>query len=173
MLKTVLLAILLIHLTYFNFLSAEETESASNQLIKIHLNSRILSFFENDSLIFSFPIRVGSSILPTPSGKAIIWIKRERPVFRYLTGPKKGEFLPWADCANGLKRIDYSKMRALGLEYKGGEKRYSIHSVTCSETIGLATSNGCIGLSIPDMLQLFPLVQKGIEVIITDDKTLD
>lgn len=169
MLRTVLFIILLIHLTYFNFLSAEETESASIQLIKIHLNSKILRLFENDSLILSFSIRVGSSIFPTPSGKAVIWIKRERPVFRYLTGPKKGEFLPWADCANGLKRIDYNKMRALGLEYKGGEKRYSIHSVTCSETIGFADSNGCIGLSIQDMLQLFPLVQKGTEVIITDD----
>lgn len=169
MLRTVLFAILLIHLAYPNFLSAQETESLSNQLIKIHLNSRILRFLENDSLIFSFPIRVGKTELPTPSGKAIIWIKRERPVFRYLTGPQKGEILPWADCADGLKRIDYSKIRALGLEYEGGEKRYSIHSVTCSETIGLAASNGCIGLSIPDMLQLFPLVQVGTEVIITDD----
>lgn len=169
MLRTVLFAMLLIHLTHLNFLSAEEAEPVSNQLISIHLNSRILRFFENDSLILSFPIRVGKIETPAPLGKAVIWIKRERPVFRYLTGPKKGEFLSWADCADGLKRIDYSKMRALGLEYKGGEKRYSIHSITCSKTIGLATSNGCIGLSIPDMLQLFPLIQLGTEVIISND----
>jgi lipoprotein-anchoring transpeptidase ErfK/SrfK len=47
--------------------------------------------------------------------------------------------------------------------------QYSIHSITCPETAGRAISHGCIGITIEDMLVLYPKVPVGTKVIITDD----
>jgi len=149
----------------------------------------LLDFFENDSLVFQFQIGIGKPHRETPIGEGYIYEKRERVIFRYSDpGPEKGKIITRAECADGLKRINYKLMRALGLHYTKmaenqkiikrlhlktqGEERYSIHSVTCEETIGHALSKGCIQLRIADMLKLFPLVREGeggTKFIITDD----
>lgn len=160
-----------------------------HQLIRIHLKRYVLEFFENDSLHFSFPIRVGKKLRPTPFGEGYIYEKRERPLFRYVDpGPKKGLIVDSAECGSGKIKVQYKNMRALGLHYidmapnqrivrrlhlrEDGEERYSIHSVTCEETIGTKISKGCIGMRIPDLLLLFPHVftgPEGTKFVITDD----
>ncbi|MDI6734316.1 MAG: L,D-transpeptidase [Patescibacteria group bacterium] len=169
------------------FVGAMEIISAQEkQLLLIHLKSFCLDFFENDSLIFQFSIRTGKSQRPTPLGEGYVYEKREKPVFRYADyGSNQGKIIYFAECENGLKKIDYKIMRSLGLCYErmdsgqgivkklhlqeNGEKRYSIHSIACDETIGKAMSKGCVGLRTNDMLQLFPRVKNGAKFIIIDN----
>ncbi|MBI5732945.1 L,D-transpeptidase [Candidatus Jorgensenbacteria bacterium] len=168
---------------------AEGQTDTVNQLILIHLKSRILEFFENDSLVSVYPIRVGKPSRSTPLGEGYVAVKREKPVFRYVDpGPKQGMIVDTAECGDGFKRVNYKVMRSLSLYYTSmvpgqkiikirylkpeGEDRYSIHSVTCGETIGQAISKGCVGMRIPDMLGFFPKVivgKDGAKFIVTDD----
>jgi len=172
--------IFLIFLGFFGVEAEAQNDllSLPKQLLVIHRNSRIMTFFENDSLVFTFRIRVGKKTTPTPLGEGYIYIKRERPIFRYIDpGPKQGQIVDTADCASGKKVVNYSKMRALGLHYDTlmadkkvmkklklwpvGERRYSVHSVTCEETIGQAVSNGCVGMIIEDMFKIYDRVRIG------------
>ncbi|MBI2676618.1 MAG: L,D-transpeptidase [Candidatus Yanofskybacteria bacterium] len=131
----------------------------NKQLILINLTKRTLEFYDQDKIIFKCRIRVGKRGTPTPVGSGYVYEKRERPVFRYVDpGPQQGEVINYAECADGLKKVVHSKMRALGIRIKNTD-RYSIHSTTCSETIGKPLSNGCIGMTVQDMLKLYPLVQ--------------
>lgn len=169
----------------FNFGIAQDSAAVSDQLIKIHTKACILEFFENDTLVFAFPIRVGKMDTPTPLGTAYIYVKRNPPVF-YKIDTDSGErrILYETECGDGIKKINYKNMRAIGLRYekaiidpKIAQKlnlgahpvRWSIYSTVCSETIGLAVSNGSIGMTIPDMLKLFPRVKTGTPVVISDD----
>ncbi|MDA2922895.1 lytic murein transglycosylase [Patescibacteria group bacterium AH-259-L07] len=182
------ISMVIILIACFSVVFAQDDVAVSNQLIKIHVRARILEFFENDSLVFAFPIRVGKMDRPTPLGTAYVYIKRNPPIFHYID-PESGErkILYEAECGDGIKKINYKNMRALGLRYEKAiidpkiarelnlgkhPQRYSIHSTTCSETVGLAISNGCIGMTIPDMLELYPRVNEGTPVVITNDSTL-
>lgn len=138
-----------------------------NQLIIISLSTKTLEFYDQNKLIFKCSVRIGKKGTPTPLGTGYIYEKRDRPVFRYVDpGPQKGEIINYAECGDGLKKVNHSKMRALGIKTKNTTK-YSIHSTTCSETIGQAISNGCIGTTVQDMLKLYPLVKEGAVVEIT------
>lgn len=156
------------------------------QCIHIHLKSKKLEFYENDNLIYTFEVRIGKAKTPTPPGEGYIYLKRKHPVFRYLDpGPQQGQKIEFAECASGNIPVDYTKMRSLGLNYtyvdlksaaiqalrikQYGERRYSIHSTTCSETIGHAVSNGCMGMQVSDMLILFSRVEVGARFFITKD----
>lgn len=161
----------------------EAAKAGEYGLIVIHRRGRFLEFVRNDSTVFVAPVRVGKKNFPTPLGNGYIGEKRSRPIFRFVDpGPKRGQIVDSAECATGKVRVNYKKMRALMLHYDslvlsekiikrrhldvGGEERFSIHSVTCGETIGQAISKGCIGISIPDMLKLFEFVRadhSGIE----------
>ena len=146
--------------------SAEQQKNLpeSQQLILINLTTRTLEFYNQDKFVFKCRVRIGKKKTPTPLGIGHVYEKREKPVFRYVDpGPQQGQIVNYAECANGLKKVNHSKMRALGISING-ETKYSIHSTTCSETIGQNISNGCIGMTIPDMLKLYPLVEEGVEV---------
>lgn len=147
--------------------SPPKNTSPLKQLILINLTDRTLKFYDQDKLVFKCSVRIGSRGTPTPLGMGYVYEKRDRPVFRYVDpGPQQGQVIDYAECSDGLKKVNHSKMRALGLNMKG-EIKYSIHSTTCSETIGKPLSNGCIGVTVQDMLKLYPLVEKGAEVKVT------
>ncbi len=151
--------------------SAAKTASHQNtfppqqqQLILINLTTRTLKLYSQDKLVFESKVRVGSDETPTPLGMGYIYEKRDRPVFRYVDpGPQQGQVVNYAECGDGLKKVNHSKMRALGIRIKNTD-RYSIHSTTCSETVGKAISNGCIGMTVQDMLKLYPLVSQRTQV---------
>jgi len=138
--------------------------SLPQQLILINLTTKTLEFYDQDKLVFECSVRIGKRGTPTPLGIGFVYEKRDRPIFRYVDpGPQQGQVVNYAECGDGLKKVIHSKMRALGLNMKG-EIKYSIHSTTCSETIGKPLSNGCIGMTVPDMLKLYPLVKEGTKV---------
>jgi len=135
-----------------------------------------VDFIRNDTLVRTYPIRIGNDTNKTPLGTGIITYKISRPVFRYVDpGPKKGKIVDVSECMEETVKIDYRKMRALRMVYSEmkepkkeirrrgltpkGEYRFSFHSVVCPETIGKAISKGCVGLSIPDMLDLYKAVR--------------
>ena len=144
------------------------TGSNYNKLILVEIQKNSLKLFENGELKKEFPVRVGKKETPTPTGEGYIFEKREGAIFRYQDPPNKGKIIRWSSLSDGrIIKVPYKKIRALGFRIKGHHTdKYSIHSVTDPATIGQAVSNGCIGMKIEDMLELYPLVEKGTKLII-------
>jgi len=160
---------LLIPLFFINLFSVpKQSTDSEDQLILVSLKTKTLQFFENGKLIHEFSVRIGKSLTPTPIGEGYIYEKRKKPIFRYVDpGPNQGQIIKLAECGDGFKEVDYLKMRSLAIKING-MRRYSIHSTTCSETMGQAISNGCIGMNIPDMITLYPRVHTQIKIKIVE-----
>lgn len=158
-----------------------DIQKNDNQKILVILDERLVEFHENDSLKFSATIRIGKDSTPTPVGRGFIYEKRPIAYFHYTIGPQAGQRIIYSTCEDGNTfRIDYSKIRALAIYYEEmeidlstqrrlrlpdvGAIRYSLHSVTCPETVGRNVSSGCVGLTIPEMLDLYTLVDVGAKV---------
>ncbi len=119
---------------------------------------------ESDNVIYHFPTTLGSDYAPSPSGEwkinAIAW----DPTWHYqpsiLTGEpddKPNAIIP-AGPNNPVGKVwmDLSK------------EHYGIHGTKAPETIGYATSNGCVRLTNWDAVFLANRVNKGVAVRFTD-----
>jgi len=144
---------------------ASNFNSYAEMQIKVNIPSYELKVYDEANEIARFDIRVGKKETPTPIGKGEIKERRERIVFRYSEGPKKGEIIKYS-YLNPEKRtikMPYNKMRGLQMVIKHDKNLDDgkvIHSTTDYWTVGFPVSHGCIGLKIDDMLNLYNLVNK-------------
>jgi lipoprotein-anchoring transpeptidase ErfK/SrfK len=129
--------------------------------IYISLNEKKLYY--NDK---AYNISIGKESTKTPTGRGYVYEKRPDILFVYSEGKFKGKTIRYYTDKNGYrKRIPYKNMRALGIKING-KIRYAIHSTTEEINIGKAVSKGCVRMSIKDMLELYPQVEKGTIIII-------
>ncbi|MBP2653989.1 MAG: hypothetical protein H6Q73_1558 [Firmicutes bacterium] len=106
--------------------------------IKISLSNKRLSLFQDSRLIKNYPIGVGKTLTPTPTGVLTIVNKRPNP---------GGPFgVMW-----------------LGLS----AKHYGIHGTNNPSSIGGYVSHGCIRMHNHDVLELANRVPIGTIVIIS------
>lgn len=110
-----------------------------NDYIVIELGPHRLKFFQNGILRYRFPVAIGKSQTPSPTGRWHIINKK------ILTEP--GVF----------------GSRWIGLNNPG----YGIHGTNVPESIGTSVSLGCIRMHNADVEQLFDAVSIGMPVIIT------
>lgn len=108
--------------------------------ITINLSTRRLGFHEGGRLVKSYPVGVGKTSTPTPTGSYSIREKIMHP------GGVLGT-------------------RWMGLSIPGGN--YGIHGTNNPSSIGGYVSNGCIRMHNQDVEELFPRVNIGTAVEIT------
>ena len=117
-----------------------------------------LRLFENLKLVKSYPIAVGGSDYPTPTGLHSIQDKQVDPTWNVPTsswaGDLAGQSIPPGP-SNPLKS------RWMGI-YNGA----GIHGTDDTGSIGSAASHGCIRMLIPDVEQLFDRVDVGTPIYI-------
>lgn len=131
---------------------------------KIYVDTKehLLEVFENDHLVCIYPITPGSTQLPAPVGTwkivgAAVW-----PWFRYDEGMlnygvRTEEFFNLPPGPNNLVGVVW-----MGLDKPG----IGIHGTNNPETIGRASSHGCIRLANWDAARLKDFVTVGNTVII-------
>jgi lipoprotein-anchoring transpeptidase ErfK/SrfK len=108
--------------------------------IRISLSNKRLSLFQDGRLAKNYPIGIGKTITPTPTGVFTIINKRPNP---------GGPFgVMW-----------------LGLS----AYHYGIHGTNNPSSIGSYVSHGCIRMHNHDVLELASRVPVGTTVIITHD----
>ncbi|MDD4870192.1 MAG: L,D-transpeptidase [Kiritimatiellae bacterium] len=134
--------------------------TSAEVIIRINIPSCTLTLLENDRNVAVFPVRVGKPETPTPAGKGKIIKKRERIVFRYLEGERKGEIITQSHLTPIGQTIDmpYDRLRSLEALLNNGQTLI-IHSTTEYWTIGFPVSHQCVGMNIDDMLKLFDRVR--------------
>jgi lipoprotein-anchoring transpeptidase ErfK/SrfK len=127
--------------------------TASRQII-VSIPDRKLVVMQNGAVLREFPIAVGATVSPSPTGTFEIVNRLSDPTYYHA-----GVVLPpGADNPLGPRWVGLSK------------KGYGIHGTNAPGSIGKAASHGCIRLRNRDMVQLFALVHVGDTVEIHGER---
>ncbi len=117
-----------------------------------------LRLFKNLKLVKTYPVAVGGSGYPTPTGLHSIQDKQVDPTWNVPTsswaGDLAGQSIPPGP-SNPLKA------RWMGI-YNGA----GIHGTDDTGSIGSAASHGCVRMLIPDVIELFDQVEVGTPIYI-------
>ncbi|MGI9117380.1 MAG: L,D-transpeptidase family protein [Gaiellales bacterium] len=114
-----------------------------------------LNLFIDGKLVKQYPVAVGQSAYPTPTGDYVVTEKIENPTW---TPPNS----PWAA---GLEPIGPGVNNPLGTRWIGTTAPLvGIHGTPEDWTIGSAASHGCIRMHISDVEDLYPHVTVGMPV---------
>lgn len=142
-------------------------QAAKHKKIVVDLSDKTLKFFVRGKLVKKYAVGIGKPATPSPIGTGYIRSKGDM-IFRQTKGPNKGKIIIWTQIKIGRwVKIPYEEIRGFGMAIPGYNPfQYYIHSVTNPENIGKASSKGCIRMAIPDMLELYPLVDLRTKVII-------
>lgn len=148
-------------LAMFTALAAEpaiaQTQTATDsatRVVLVSLADRQLAVLEDGNVIARYPIAVGASDSPTPTGEFRIVSRVSHPTYYH-----PGTVIP-AGKYNPLGT------RWLGLSQKG----YGIHGTNAPRSIGTAASHGCIRMRNRDVEQLFTMLHVGDAVEIRGER---
>lgn len=117
----------------------------SKRQIVVSLTDRKLAVMEGGAVLRVFPVAVGTSQTPSPTGSFEIAKRLEQPTYYH-----PGQVIP-PGANNPLGP------RWIGLNVKG----YGIHGTNIPSSVGKAASHGCIRLRNRDIVQLFAMVEVG------------
>jgi lipoprotein-anchoring transpeptidase ErfK/SrfK len=135
--------------------------SAYGTIITIDRGAFTLRLFKHLKLSKSYRVAVGQPAYPTPTGRFSITSKAVNPTWTVPNSPWAGalanESIPGGSDANPLRA------RWMGLA--GG---VGIHGTNEPGSIGSRASHGCIRMTVPDVIDLYPRVPMGTPVLIGD-----
>jgi lipoprotein-anchoring transpeptidase ErfK/SrfK len=134
--------------------AASSLPGRAKRHVVVSIPDRKLAVLENGSVIRIFPVAVGASVSPSPTGEFQIVNRVAHPTY-YNTGV----VIPQGpDNPIGTRWI--------GLDRKG----YGIHGTNAPRSIGKAASHGCIRLRNRDIEQFFRMVSVGDTVEIRGER---
>ncbi len=115
-------------------------------------------------ILYHFPTTLGSSYDPSPDGTHTVRSITRDPWWHYQPA-----ILEHVDSSEPDARIPPGPNSAVGRVWMGLSKQhYGIHGTSAPETIGYATSAGCVRLTNWDALFLADRIQSGVEVEFRD-----
>jgi L,D-transpeptidase ErfK/SrfK len=137
-------------------------ENTKKGAILVDVTSRALHFWSEDQSIYKlYPTSVAMTDDLTRKGRTEVVDKVVAPPWRPTPAmrernPEWPEMIPGGDPGNPLGPL------ALYLSWQ----YYRIHGTHDTRKIGRRSSNGCIGLYNEHITELFPLTQKGTQVLL-------
>lgn len=121
----------------------------------LRLGERRVYVYDDDQVLDSYPVAIGTPRTPTPTGQFEIFQMIVDPIWQ---SPWTGEvFAPGANSALGLRWIGFAELPN-GI--------IGFHGTPTVSSIGRAASNGCVRLSNEDVLALYAHVRVGMTVIV-------
>lgn len=138
-----------------------ENEALRDRQIRVNLANRSLSVTHLATTLAVFPIAVGAPTLPTPKGKWHITGICLLPTYRWDQG-----VLNRGVRTNNFKMMPPGPNNPVGVVWCGLNKPgIGIHGTNQPESIGSASSHGCIRLANWDAIRLANLVNPGTPVL--------
>jgi lipoprotein-anchoring transpeptidase ErfK/SrfK len=126
----------------------------SNRVVLVSIPDRRLAVLEGEDILATFPVAVGATASPSPTGEFQIVSRVSNPTYYH----------PGTVIASG-------KNNPLGTRWVGlSQKGYGIHGTNAPRSIGHAASHGCIRLRNHDMEKLFTMLRVGDVVKIQSDR---
>jgi lipoprotein-anchoring transpeptidase ErfK/SrfK len=129
---------------------AKAQDDKASRRIVVSIPDRKLVLLEGDRILKVYDVAVGKASTPSPHGEFKIVARAVNPVWRNVgPGPDNPVGTRW-----------------LGLSVKG----YGIHGTNAPNSIGKATSHGCIRMRNRDVEELFELVPTGVSVELDEQR---
>jgi lipoprotein-anchoring transpeptidase ErfK/SrfK len=128
-------------------------------VITISKSSFRLRLFKRLKLVKSYGVAVGQPAYPTPSGLFSIANKAVNPAW---TAPDS----PWAGAYRNETVPGGSAENPLKARWMGIVSGVGIHGTGIPGSIGTMASHGCIRMTVPDVIDLYPRVPVGTPVLI-------
>ncbi len=132
--------------------------------IRIHINEKMLDLFEGESLLASLPITpgTGGGHLQTPIGKWKILGIATAPTFRW-----DKSVLETGKRSETSYELPAGPNNPVGVLWVGLNKPgIGIHGTNNPQTIGRASSHGCMRVANWDVVRLSKMITKGMTVVI-------
>ena len=128
-------------------------------VVTITQSSFRLRLFKRLKLSKSYGVAVGQPAYPTPSGLFSIANKAVDPPW---TAPNS----PWAGAYRNETVPGGSAENPLKARWMGIVSGVGIHGTGIPGSIGTMASHGCIRMTVPDVIDLYPRVPVGTPVLI-------
>jgi lipoprotein-anchoring transpeptidase ErfK/SrfK len=160
--RAILSAILGVSLASLSLLSSPASaqtielaaENAGHRIALVSIPDRKLAVLENGTVLATFPVAVGASTTPSPTGEFTIVTRVTDPAYYH-----RGKVIP------------SGKENPLGTRWLGlSQKGYGIHGTNMPRSVGHAASHGCIRLRNRDIEQLFTMLHVGDTVVIRAER---
>jgi lipoprotein-anchoring transpeptidase ErfK/SrfK len=132
---------------------------AYNTIITIDRANFKLRLFKNLKLSKTYGVAVGMPAYPTPTGRYTIQNKAVNPAW---TAPNS----PWAGAYANETVPGGSAENPLKARWMGIVNGVGIHGTGIPGSIGSRASHGCIRMTVPDVVDLYPRVPVGTPVLI-------
>jgi lipoprotein-anchoring transpeptidase ErfK/SrfK len=133
--------------------------SAYQTVLLVRRGANTLSLYRDGRLDRTYRVATGAPGFPTPLGRFTITLKRFRPTW-VNPGSDWGKDLPASIPPGPGNPLG---TRALNLDAPG----IRIHGTEANSSIGTAASHGCIRMHMPDVEELYDLVEVGTTVFVT------
>jgi lipoprotein-anchoring transpeptidase ErfK/SrfK len=132
---------------------------AYGTIVTIDRGNFKLRLFKNLKLSKTYGIAVGLPAYPTPTGRYSIVNKAVNPAW---TAPNS----PWAGAYRNEVVPGGSAENPLKARWMGIVNGVGIHGTGAPGSIGSRASHGCIRMTVPDVIDLYPRVPVGTPVLI-------
>ena len=133
--------------------------SAYGTIVTIDRGNFTLRLFKRLKLSKTYRVAVGQPGYPTPTGRFTISNKAVNPAW---TAPNR----PWAGAYANETVAGGSAENPLKARWMGIVNGVGIHGTGAPGSIGTAASHGCIRMTVPDVIDLYPRVPVGTPVVI-------
>ena len=118
-----------------------------------------LRLFKHLHVAKTYRVAVGQPAYPTPTGLFSIANKAVNPTWSVPDSP-------WAGALRNETVAGGSDQNPLKARWMGIVNGVGIHGTAETESIGSAASHGCIRMTVPDVIDLYPRVPVGTPVLI-------
>ena len=137
-----------------------QTTTTSKPIKKIVINSasRILTLYEGDKKLAMYPLGLGKTSTPTPTGYYKILEKAVNP--------------SWIDPSDPEYEIPSGPNNPLGYRWMQIQGNYGIHGTNKPDSIGYYVSNGCVRMLEKDVEELYDQVEVNTPVEITYNRVV-
>ena len=137
----------------------KDLKSRYGTIVTISKSSFRLRLFKRLRFVKSYGVAVGQPAYPTPSGLFSISNKAINPAW---TAPNS----PWAGAYANETVPGGSAENPLKARWMGIVSGVGIHGTGIPGSIGTMASHGCIRMTVPDVIDLYPRVPVGTPVLI-------
>lgn len=131
-------------------------KNSSEPRIGINLASRILTLYQGDKKVKQYPVGVGKTSTPTPTGYYSIQYKEVNPT--------------WVDPDDTSVQIGPGPDNPIGYRWMGFYGNYGIHGTNKPSSVGGYVSNGCVRMHESDVEDLYQQVSVGTPVTVYYDR---
>ena len=143
-------------------LAPERTGEDLRDVLLVRQHERRLYHYRDGEIVADWPVAVGTGEQPTPVGTFHIGAKRHLPTWHNPAPDRWGADMP---DVIGPGPTNPLGVRALNWNDGGRDTLIRFHGTSNVGSIGRASSNGCVRLSNPDVVELYDRIPQGTTVV--------